>query len=281
MITRQSLSVKVKQSTRTKDQRTLLSGLMDEYRRGQDECEKALETWIGPALKAALGSVDVAAYPPTFPRRDDGDDKRHGVNTTTTGAATGKRARAADSTIRHAMDGWEDELKVAPGVLPSAYHSAVREHPAMKAATDTELQLLRGKANQALAELRVHLTTQQGLEDRKREVSGTVKTSAIDRRLDAKKNAIFRSADKYRGIRIRMRLLGMSEDDETLRPLNDKDLRPYPITAAEMHIGDSRKPVSWLWGDFGFVEGITDENIKRFVLHSESLILGSIGKCLT
>ena len=103
----------------------------------------------------------------------------------------------------------------------------------------------------------------------------------MDRRLDAKKNAIFRSADKYRGIRIRMRLLGMSEDDETLRPLNDKDLRPYPITAAEMHIGDSRKPVSWLWGDFGFVEGITDENIKRFVLHSESLILGSIGKCLT
>ena len=247
----------------------LLSAQVDEYRRGQEDCQRALETWIGPGLKAALGDVDATSYPPTFPRRDDQDDKAHGVSTHTTGSTTGKRARAANSSVRNTMDGWEEELKVPPGLLPSAYHSAVREHPAMKAAADTELELLKGKANQALGELRVHLTTYQGLQDRKREVSGTVKTSAIDRRLNAKKVAINRSADKYRDIRIRLRLLGMPENDKELRPLKDTDVRPYPITAAETRIGDSHNTVSWLWGDFAFIGDITNENIKNFVLHSE------------
>ena len=145
----------------------------------------------------------------------------------------------------------------------------------------TERKLREGVANEALNKLRLHLTTYQALELRRKNVSGVIQNTEVDRRLSEKRLATDRAKHDYRENRYLLRVLGMPEDDATFKPLEDRHCYAFAITAAEHRIGDSHRLPSWIWGDFSYVAEVQGPDIRKFLDDSECFVMLRLVTLLT
>ncbi|TFK78476.1 hypothetical protein K466DRAFT_449828, partial [Polyporus arcularius HHB13444] len=148
------------------------------------------------------------------------------------------------------MNGQLDAMSLA---LPSAYDPRIIQHPAMTTAVQYERMIREGCANDALDDLRLHLTTYACLEDRRKQGSGVLHNTPMDKRMQKKKAAIAAAKSRYRQIRAILLRLGMGEDDVKYKPLLDTDCKPFVLVIEEQRLGDSRRKPCWIWSDFSFV----------------------------
>ncbi|KAI0644659.1 hypothetical protein C8Q79DRAFT_1001927 [Trametes meyenii] len=186
---------------------------------------------------------------PKFPWRNAADDKAHGIVVT--------------SCSPHRL---LDTLQSVRIDLPSMYHSRVRQQPALQAVVEVERKLREGQANDALHELRTHLTAMYSLEDLRHQGMGQDHGKRV-RGLSATEVEVGRRArDEYRRVRVALRVLGMNKDHETYRVLMDKDAKPFVVTAEQHRRGDSKRNPSWLWEDFSFIDNQENDEVKNVLL---------------
>ncbi|KAI0664425.1 hypothetical protein C8Q70DRAFT_905479 [Cubamyces menziesii] len=162
-------------------------------------------------------------------------------------------------------ESYMDILRSIPVELPSTYTAEIRSHPAMAPAVSIERKLREGQANDALNELRAHLTALYSLEDLQKQGTGQAHGKRV-RAIAATEVTIGHHArDEYRRVRTILLKLGMPEDDDTYRALTDNDARPFIVFSHQHQRGDSKRPPSWIWNDFSFLTNQQDAEVKDYM----------------
>nr|VWO95310.1 Copper resistance-associated P-type ATPase [Ganoderma boninense] len=249
-----------------------IAAKVENYRRDLHICHDEFEVLMAPAVAKAI--EDANSYhdtlPKSFPRRTQVDDVAESITPFTDKPpsyelvpSTTKRKKM--SRAQKTLQGFFAELSDGGVVLPSGYHRLVRDHVGLKAAVDTERKLREGLAAEALDKLRLHLTTHKALEQRRRQVSGVVNNTDVDRRLTEKRLATDRAKYEYRKNRHLLRVLGMPDNHPKFKQLRDSDCYAFAITAAEHRLGDSHRLPSWIWGDFSYVVKVKDGDFRQFL----------------
>lgn len=152
--------------------------------------------------------------------------------------------------------------------LPSSYHSVIRRHPAMAAAVAIERKLREGQANDALNNLRTHIAARYSLRDLRHSAPGPKHGKEV-RALARGEQKIGDSAKyEYRRVRVLLRVLGMSEDDEIYQPLREEDVTHFVVVEEQYNLGDGTVQESWLWRDFSFIHLQDNEEVTEFLLQS-------------
>ncbi|EIW51995.1 uncharacterized protein TRAVEDRAFT_136413 [Trametes versicolor FP-101664 SS1] len=242
--TRENLRHEIQTSSRTEKDRRKLTTQLEAFVKQAAGCQEMHARYLQPCISAAIQSISATGHPSTFPRRDPVDDVACGIT-------AGTPVDSDDPATQF--------------LLPSDYHSHIRGATSMTELVNFERELRRGQANEALDDLRLHLTTYLSLEDRKRQVSGVIRNTAWDRRLTKKTAAINAAKKEYRQVRQTLRILGMPEDDEHLQPLEDKDCKPFVIVVEEQQHSDSKRKPTWIWGNFAYIDQIEPGEIKNYL----------------
>ncbi|KAH9884049.1 hypothetical protein C8Q73DRAFT_661332, partial [Cubamyces lactineus] len=160
---------------------------------------------------------------------------------------------------------YTDILHSIPVELPSTYTAEIRSHPAMVSAVSIERKLREGQANDALNELRAHLTALYSLEDLQKQGSGQAHGKRVRAMAATEVTIGHHARDEYRRVRNILLKLGMPEGDETYRPLTDNDARPFIVFSHQHQRGDSKRPPSWIWNDFSFLTNQQDAEVKDYM----------------
>ncbi|KAI0364498.1 hypothetical protein BV20DRAFT_1057147 [Pilatotrama ljubarskyi] len=254
--------------------RSRLADEVADFRRLKDACDTDYQACIQPALDSALKGVSGEIMSSSFPARDAKDDAACGIPSAADVKGKGRatallpgRARPR-TTLQAAATEWQQIIEDGEYLLPSDLHSAIRTAPATADLLKTERKLREGQANEALDNLRLHLTTHLSLNVRRTQGSGVVHNTQADRRLQAKRDAINEAKEQYRAARHRLIVLGMPETDQTFRVLQDSDCRAFVIVSEEQRAGDSYRDQSWIWGNFSFAHRLAEGDIKKFVIGS-------------
>ncbi|EIW55155.1 uncharacterized protein TRAVEDRAFT_130935, partial [Trametes versicolor FP-101664 SS1] len=250
-------------------ERVSLKAKVDAWHAHATRVSAACASALGAVVDDAIASVPDKARPEGFPFRTSGDDKKCRIPppppVPKCDGPQGKRKRTRETSELTAMTEELDEVSL---LLPSDYHSAVRQHPAMAEAVKMERRLRGGEANEALEDLRLHLTTQMSLAERKTQGSGTIHNAAMDRRIHGKRDAIERAKFAYRRARVAMIVLGMPKNDPKYAVLHDADCKAFVIVDEEVRRGDSKLDPTWIWGDFTYMGKLDEGKIKIFVTNS-------------
>ncbi|KAI1787177.1 hypothetical protein LXA43DRAFT_896623 [Ganoderma leucocontextum] len=270
--TRLDLLRKINASDGTAADCKKITAKVEHYRRDLRICSDEFEILLAPAVAKAIEDADAlgARLPTTFPRRTASEDKEQKITPFTDKPPADEIAhvitkRKSESRAQKALHAMATELEESAILLPSSYHKLVRDHVGMKTALDTERKLREGLAAEALDKLRLHLTTHQALELRRKQVSGVINNTEVDRRLADKRFATDRAKYAYRKHRHLLRVLGMAENDSKFKPLRDQDCYAFAITAAEHRLGDSHRLPSWIWGDFSYITKVANGDIRNFL----------------
>ncbi|KAI0668291.1 hypothetical protein C8Q78DRAFT_1071556 [Trametes maxima] len=209
-------------------------------------CEDYFNRYVGAQLAEAAATArrtetSIGVLPENFPWRDVADDEAHGI-------------------------GLLDHLHSVRIDLPSMYHSSVRQQPALQPAVEVERKLREGQANDALHELRTHLTAVYSLADLRQQGVGQDHSKRVKGMSATEIEVGRRARDEYRRVRVVLRVLGMKEDHETYRVLTDKDAKPFVVTPEQHRRGDSKRNPSWLWEDFSFIDDQENDEVKEVLL---------------
>ncbi|KAH9855776.1 hypothetical protein C2E23DRAFT_866429 [Lenzites betulinus] len=250
-------------------ERSRLALRLENYRERAAACREKYMSTIQVAVDSAMAEVVPKESSEAFPNRDDIDDLEKGIPVLA--SSKGKAVDGSSRTPPRRSRVIEEMLTILDeGTfrLPSDCHSAVREHKSMAPFTRLERALREGQANEALDVLRLHLTTHLALTVRKQEGAGVIHNTAADRRLQEKRDVIDKWKEKYRHLRLLLLVLGMSDDDNTYRRLNDDDCKAFTLLVSEQKLGDSFKKPTWIWGDFGWAEKLEQGEIREFVGHA-------------
>lgn len=261
----EKLRNEIQTSSRTEKDRRKFMTQLEVFVKQAAGCQEMHARYLQPCISAAIQSISATGYPSTFPRRDPVDDVACGLTVVTPHDSGKKRKRVENSASPFATLLADLDDPATQFLLPSDYHSHIRGATSMTELVNFERELRRGQANEALDDLRLHLTTYLSLEDRKRQVSGVIRNTAWDRRLTKKTAAINAAKKEYRQVRQTLRLLGMADDDEHLKPLEDKDCKPFVIVVEEQQHSDSKRKPTWIWGDFGYIDQIEPGEIKNYL----------------
>lgn len=150
--------------------------------------------------------------------------------------------------------------------LPSTLEPESMRAKCLKDVIDMERRLREGQANDALAEVRLHLITKFCLKKQQREISGQVPMTRSRQHVKRQGEAIERAADKYRRARARVLTLLDKAGDCTLRELKAEDLVAFTMRDEDHALGESRKSTSsWIWEDVSWLENTEDRAAKVFV----------------
>lgn len=266
---RDLLEIKIRTFNGTEKERSALAAEVEAMCTRAHAGEEAYKTYLKPCIDEALQGCEDTSTLKNWPRRDPHEDTLFNVNESAA-AAPQSRKRKHDADIENVQGSMLDRLHETTVTVPSDYHSAVRNHKAMATPTQIERQLREGYATEALDELRLHLTTHATIAQRRKNGSGIIHKTAVDRRLRTKKEAINGAKHRYREHRALLRLLGMSEDDRTFRPLGDEDCKALIVVTEEERLGDSRRRPSWIWGTLSFVDMVKDGDLQAFLRESTS-----------
>ncbi|OCH89243.1 hypothetical protein OBBRIDRAFT_804820 [Obba rivulosa] len=203
---------------------------------------------------------------------------RHHIASAWTEAATGPDSREELSSERPCrdddVDAWiggsqaeeQATLKAIRIELPSDLESNVMHTESMKVAVEIERQLREGQAQDALAEVRVHLITKYSLSQKKRKEPGSQAAMTRSRQnLKRKGEAVERAAEVYRRARVAVLALSRTAEDCKLRELRASDLVAFMVRDEDRMLGDSQKSSSWIWEDCSWVKMSEDRDIKNFV----------------
>ncbi|PIL25723.1 hypothetical protein GSI_11473 [Ganoderma sinense ZZ0214-1] len=263
---------KIQQTEPTSPECKKVAAKVENYRRDLRICHDEMEILLAPAVAKAIQDAEsnTPHLPRSFPRHAHGDDLTQGITPFTDkppsyevvpDSTKRKTLSRAEKTLR----AFVQELSQTGVLLPSAYHRLVRDHVGMQVAVQSERKLREGLAAEALDKLRLHLTTHKALELRRRQVSGVINNTDVDRRLTEKRLATDRAKYEYRKNRYLLRVLGMPDDHPKFKPLLDSDCFAFAITAAEHRLGDSHRLPSWIWGDFSYVVKVKEGDIRKFL----------------
>ncbi|KAI0362994.1 hypothetical protein BV20DRAFT_959208 [Pilatotrama ljubarskyi] len=267
---RQQLRIRINLFEGNDDERELLARRVERWHEDATKVADDLASTIGRCVELAKAGVPDDERGEGFPFRHPSDDEAHKVPEPPAppacdrGSTKGKRTRGATQ-----LSGMLARLEEVSILLPSDYHSQVRSHDAMAELVKMERRLREGQANEALEQLRVHLTTQISLADRKTRGSGTAHNTAMDKRIYGKRDAIERAKYAYRLARHKMVVLGMNQEQrKRYLHLKDSDCKAFVLVNEELRAGDSRRRPTWIWGDFTYMDKLDDGKIKLFVTNS-------------
>ncbi|TBU36639.1 hypothetical protein BD309DRAFT_877998 [Dichomitus squalens] len=137
--------------------------------------------------------------------------------------------------------------------LPSLYHIAVRQHPFMKQARNFEYDFRRLTADRALRDVRVSIIKREVVNMKKRQSNFKKTTENMEWRINAVNTELNQLADHYRRHWVALSTLGLEESDPVFRRLRDADVVRFDMGTSQNVLGQSKRQMSWIWGDFSFV----------------------------
>ncbi|KAJ7673933.1 hypothetical protein DFH06DRAFT_1319055 [Mycena polygramma] len=130
--------------------------------------------------------------------------------------------------------------------LPSYFTAQTRNELNVQALAQVEYELRQGQAFDALNDVRTAIRTLNwNLQLKKEGIHGVGPNTKAQNFLKTLSNDIQLAADVYRRARAALVMLGMAEDDATLRPLLKNDL--FGKSGKLVAMGDSKKHDSWVW----------------------------------
>ncbi|KAI0644780.1 hypothetical protein C8Q79DRAFT_912372 [Trametes meyenii] len=218
-----------------------------------------LVTQASDAVKRQLSEAGAKVPSNGLPWRDSDDDKACGISVPKASMEKPLDDAHLDTLLR--------SVENVPLYLPSMYHSLIRQHPIVAPVVQIERRLREGQANDALDNLRTHLTARYSLRDLRRQGQGPKHGKAIRDLAKGEKKVGDEAKREYRCVRALLRALGMEEDDEHYRYLCDEDVKPLVVEEDQYVLNSNSKEESWLWRDFGFIKRQGDSTVQKFYMH--------------
>ena len=168
-------------------------------------------------------------------------------------------------TARGKTDSWKEIYDVTLP-LPSSYHHIVIEQPSMSQVCGLEYDFRRASANEALRDVRAAIINREVIKIKRQDSQTKKVTEKFDRRIGTANIEVANHADHYRRHWVALQALGevLNRSDPRLRRLNEADAVKLDISTAQNLLGQSTARVSWIWGDFGFVESVQDSRYQEF-----------------
>ncbi|KAI1785592.1 hypothetical protein LXA43DRAFT_899410 [Ganoderma leucocontextum] len=221
------------------------------------------ETYLSPLLDDATSELSsppiLRSIPADFPFRDISADFRD-VSTDARESTDGlPRRRSAHGKT----DLWKDVYDVFVP-LPSSYYRAIRDQPSIHRLCTLEYDFRRVAADQALGDLRASIISREVIKMKRQHSQSKKTTERFDRRIVTANAEVANIADHYRRHWNALRLLGLPASDPQFRRLKDADAVNINLSTAQNLLGQSKHPVSWIWGDFSFVESEEDTRYQEF-----------------
>ena len=226
------------------DASTAIQQKVDKYQKCRSAGGLNMPLPCGPTVPMPL--------PTDFPLRDESRD----TGKPTDGLPTKRNPRGKDEF-------WTEvyELQL---LLPSSYHSAVLQHPSMKQACDFESDFRQLAADRALGDVRATIIKREVVNMKKHQSHSKKTTETMERRINNVNTELDQLADHYRRHWVALLTLGLEESDPIFGRLCDNDLVKFEMGTSQNTLGQSQRPMSWIWGDFGFVESIQDSRYQEF-----------------
>lgn len=146
----------------------------------------------------------------------------------------------------------------------------------MASAVEIEIALRVGQANDALNTLRTQLITSYTFRNRvakrdKRVAEGHVMATRSKSGIYSKEQSVRNAANEYRRAYQTLITLGYDDGKHRLRPLEDKDVRPFDVSMDNDELGQSKRRPSWIWEELEFMD--TSKVSENFESYAEE------GKC--
>ncbi|KAI1789500.1 hypothetical protein LXA43DRAFT_892819 [Ganoderma leucocontextum] len=216
------------------------------------------EAYLEPLVKdaSARGKVTVqhTQILPDFPLRDTSSEFRE------SGDGLPRRRNVHGKT-----DSWKEVYDVLLP-LPSSYHHVVLEQSSMRQVCALEYDFRRATADEALGDVRAAIISREVIKIKRQDSQSKKVTERYDRRISTANNDVGNHVDHYRRHWIALEVLGkvLDRSDPQLRRLNDADAVNIDISTAQNLLGQSKQAVSWIWGDFSFVESVEDSRYQEF-----------------
>ncbi|KAI0643900.1 hypothetical protein C8Q79DRAFT_915041 [Trametes meyenii] len=249
-----------------KRQRAAITKKVDDLLLEAELAVDAYNRYISPlvmqvhnAVKRQLLESGPKETPMTLPWRDAADDKACRIN-----APKSITEKPLDNAHLDALV-WSVENVTL--YLPSMYHSLIWQHPAVAPAVQIEQWLREGQANDALDNLRTHLTARYSLRDLRRQGQGPKHGKAVQSLAKAEKKVGEEAKHEYRRVRMLLRVLGMDEDDEDYKYLHDEDVKALIVEEDQYVLNSNSKEESWLWRNFAFIKRQGSSTVRKFYMH--------------
>jgi hypothetical protein len=139
-----------------------------------------------------------------------------------------------------------DKPEDTPLFLPSQFNATQRATMKLEALAQVEYSLREGQAYDALRDLRTAIRTfNYNLHVKKTDIHGVGANTRAQNFLKTLSNDIQAAGDAYRRTRAALVKLGLPDDDETLKPLERRNLDGKG--GKGLALGDSRKAEPWFW----------------------------------
>lgn len=195
--------------------------------------------------------ITVDALPPTFPWRSVAEDTGLGTD-----------GLPPPRTPNGQCASWNDTYENTVA-LPSSYHPLILEQAVMRQLVNVEMDFRRPEAVRALEDVKTGIIAREVFKLQKKKVSGKGMTLRNQKAIGKVNEEIRASANMYRRHWLRLRALGMPQDDPQLRRLVDADLEHFDVSL-ERDLGKSKRAASWLWENFSFVDSEQDPRYQTF-----------------
>ncbi|KAI1785585.1 hypothetical protein LXA43DRAFT_899423 [Ganoderma leucocontextum] len=231
----------------------------EEFHAEVDRWQILQETYLAPLVEDASASLQATSIPPDFPFRDVSTDFRD-VSTSLRESTDGlPRRRNGNGKT----DSWKEVSEVFVP-LPSLYHRAIRDHPSIRRLCALEYDFRQVAADRALGDVRASIISCEVIKMKKHDSHSKKTTERYDRRIMTANAEVANNADHYRRHWSALHVLGMPDSDPQFRRLKDADAVNIDLSTAQNLLGQSKRAVSWIWGDFSFVESKDDTRYQEF-----------------
>ncbi|KAI1785018.1 hypothetical protein LXA43DRAFT_976457 [Ganoderma leucocontextum] len=207
-----------------------------------------------PLMSESPLLIVLQRMPPDFPFRDVSYDFRE------SGDGLPRRRNVKGKT-----DSWKEVYDVLLP-LPSSYHHNVLEQPSMCQVSALEYDFRRATTGEALGDVRAAIINREVIKIKRQDSQSKKVTERYDRRISTTNADVANHVDHYRRHWTALEVLGkvLDKSDPQLRRLNDTDAVNIDLSTAQNLLGQSKQAVSWIWGDFSFVESVEDSRYQEF-----------------
>ncbi|EMD32484.1 hypothetical protein CERSUDRAFT_118810 [Gelatoporia subvermispora B] len=228
----------------------ILQGKIERFHARLDLWQKLRSAFLAPLLAASWREVSA--------NLDEGGGEGEDLQMNGIAFTDSVEAVAAGTTR-------SEELEILDSLiieLPSSLSREMVRCSCLKDAVEVELRLREGQANDALAEVRVHLITKFTLKHQQRDIASQVPMTRSRQHLKRQGEAVERAGSTYRRARLCMLRLVAKPEDCVYRELKSSDMVAFTLRDEDQILGESRKASSWIWEDSSWLENASDEKVK-------------------
>ncbi|EKM51133.1 uncharacterized protein PHACADRAFT_199966 [Phanerochaete carnosa HHB-10118-sp] len=140
----------------------------------------------------------------------------------------------------------------------------------MASAVEIKITLCVGQANDALNTLRTQLIMSYTFRNRvakrdKQVAEGHVMAMRSKSGIYSKERSVHNAANEYRRTYQALVTLRYNNEEQQLKPLEDKDVRPFDISMDNQELGQSKRQPSWIWDELEFFDTTkVSENFESY-----------------